>query len=331
MQTLVIVNPASAAGRTGARWAALEPHFRQQLGAFDLVMTQRTGHAAEAVRQALVDGPRRVIAVGGDGTNHEVGNGFFDPETLAPLRPDAVFGFVTAGTGCDLGRTVGMPRDSAAAVAWLAQRHPQQTDVLALDLQRDDGSRARRVALNIVTAGVGGLTCKLVNERPKFGATLPFLLAGVEAVVRTRPWRLRLRVSGQASADEGMPLPVDAAGEVTLDARYLVLANARFNGGGMQIARRAQLDDGLLDAITLGAIPDVPLLFATRGFYDGSIALHARARTTRASAIEVALVDAAAAASGDEATALHFEADGEPCGSAPGRVWVLPAALRMLR
>lgn len=331
MQTLVIVNPASAGGRTGKRWAALEPLFRQHLGPFELIMTQRAGHAAEAVRQALAAGPQRIIAVGGDGTNHEVGNGFFDPVTLEALRPDAVFGFVTAGTGCDLGRSVGMPRDSADAVAWLAGREPRPTDVLALDLQRSDGTRARRIALNIITAGVGGLTCKLVNERPKFGATLPFLLAGVEAVVRSRPWHLRLRVTGAARAEEGTPLPLDAAGDVSLDARYLVLANARYNGGGMQIARRARLDDGLIDALTLGAIPDAPLLLATRRFYDGSIALHRQARTLRATAIDVALADASTTMSSDPAATLHFEADGEPCGGAPGRVWVLPAALRMMR
>lgn len=323
METLVVVNPASAGGRTGARWSALEPVFRQHLGPFSLVMTQAPGHGAQVVRDALTDRSMRIIAVGGDGTNHEILNGMMDPELRAPLRPDAIFGFVTAGTGCDLGRTLGMPGAPELAVAWLAQRAPQATDLLALAMGPVADGPQFRVAANIITLGVGGLTCRLVNQRPKIGSTLPFLLAGIESVLRTRPWRLTLR-DVLPGADGRVDAFAPTLGEArNVHARYVVCANARYNGGGMHIAPDARIDDGELDAMTLGAIADVPLLLATRRFYDGSIGKHRLATTWRSVGVDIAPEA--------DGPPCYLEADGEPCGAVPARIWVLPGAVRMLR
>ncbi len=324
METLVVVNPASAGGRTGKRWPALEPLFRQHLGDFALVMTTAPGHGAEVVRSALTDRTVRVIAVGGDGTNHEILNGMIDPVRRAPLRPDAVFGFVTAGTGCDLGRTLGMPRAPELAVAWLAQRTPQPTDLLALAMREGQERAEFRVAANIITLGVGGMTCRLVNMRPKIGSTLPFLLAGIESVLRTRPWRLTLRDLRPRPGTGGIDAFDPAMGEArSVDVRYVVCANAQYNGGGMHIAPEARIDDGELDAITLGPLADLPLLLATRRFYDGSIGQHPLAQTWRTRGLDIA--------PDPDGPPCYLEADGEPCGPVPARIWTLPGAVLMLR
>lgn len=324
METLVVVNPASAGGRTGRRWAALEPLFRQHLGPFTLLMTNAPGHGREAVRAVLAERAVRIIAVGGDGTNHEIINGMIDPDRRAPLRPDAEFGFVTAGTGCDLGRTLGMPRAPEDAVAWLAQRTPQPTDLLALALRQGSDRAEFRVAANIITLGVGGMTCRLVNQRPKFGATLPFLLAGIESVARTRPWRVTLRDVVVANGAPSVPAFDQTLGEPReASVRYVVCANAQYNGGGMHIAPGAELDDGELDAMTLGPLGDIPLLWATRRFYDGSIGDHHLATRWRTLGLDVQ--------PDPDGPPCYLEADGEPCGPVPARIWLMPAALRMLR
>lgn len=313
MQTAIIVNPASAGGRTAQAWASLQTPMLEAFPGASVQLTQRSGHAADLARAAIADGATQIIAVGGDGTNHDTLQGFFDPATRTALRPDLTFGFVVAGTGGDLGRTIGLPRDPRAGIAWLATRRPVPTDLLALDFVDHRGAKAWRVAANIVTAGIGGLTCHLVNSRPKFGSALPFFLAGLEAVLRSRPWPVTL----QAEGVEG-----DAVVPASAEVRYIVWANAQFNGGGMHIAPDARLDDGLLDALVLGPLGDAAMIAASRGFYDGSVRRHPLATTFRARALAVQ------AGSGQ---ALHLEADGEACGVAPLAVRVLPQVVQMLR
>jgi diacylglycerol kinase family enzyme len=76
----VIFNPAAGRDQAARRLASL----RQRLGNHaHFVPTQEPGHALDLARQAALDGCRRVVAAGGDGTAHEVANGL-----LLAQRPD---------------------------------------------------------------------------------------------------------------------------------------------------------------------------------------------------------------------------------------------------
>jgi len=71
MRLLVLINPASSRGDTAGVEAAIRRAFTARGLVFEIVQTQRSGHAAELVREnaGAFDG---IIAVGGDGTLHEV-------------------------------------------------------------------------------------------------------------------------------------------------------------------------------------------------------------------------------------------------------------------
>src|SRR2546426_2634892 len=64
-----------------------------------LHVTERRHHAVELARDAIDQGYGYLVAVGGDGTIHEVVNGMMGPD--GPRNPDAVLGVVSAGSGGD--------------------------------------------------------------------------------------------------------------------------------------------------------------------------------------------------------------------------------------
>ena len=74
----VVLNPASAGGRTLRRWPAIRSALCAAGVAFDVHRTTGQGEATHAVRSALASGYRTIVVVGGDGTLNEVVNGFFD-------------------------------------------------------------------------------------------------------------------------------------------------------------------------------------------------------------------------------------------------------------
>src|ERR1700675_1646783 len=78
-----IVNPAAGGGRS-AKLAgpALERPREGGLGV-DEVTTGAPGDAVHLARDAYTRGYRRFLAVGGDGTGHEILNGIFGRATIA--------------------------------------------------------------------------------------------------------------------------------------------------------------------------------------------------------------------------------------------------------
>lgn len=118
---LFIVNPQACHGEGGKATAVLErllanvPH--------DIVETASPGHAADLAVSAV--GYDVVVAVGGDGTVHEVLNGLM--RQPAETRP--ALGILPTGSGNDTCRTYGIPFDLTQAAFVLASGQRRRFDV----------------------------------------------------------------------------------------------------------------------------------------------------------------------------------------------------------
>ncbi|MCL4235897.1 MAG: hypothetical protein KJ042_15410, partial [Deltaproteobacteria bacterium] len=116
-RTMLIVNPNSANGATKRNWREIDTAVRRHLRDFDHRMTTRPGDATMLA----------IVSVGGDGTNTEIVNGFFENDRV--INPDAVFATIPQGTGGDFRRTIGVPRDFREAAAFLPGRDAKRIDV----------------------------------------------------------------------------------------------------------------------------------------------------------------------------------------------------------
>ncbi len=147
---LLVANPAAqsgaASGRVGAAYAALE----EQGLAVDLLPTQPDGATVEAVHQALLGGDYAgVIAMGGDGTFHDVANGLLRSGKGLPM------GILPAGTGNNQARSLGLPLDDLpAAAACIARGHLAAMDAARLTTwNAEDGDRREVWAFDSVGFG----------------------------------------------------------------------------------------------------------------------------------------------------------------------------------
>src|SRR5262249_23003333 len=100
----MIVNPASANGRTRKQWPDIASRAQAHGIEPDVALTEGPGHATELAAAAVSAGAELVVAVGGDGTVSEVANGMVG----APATELAV---VQRGSGCDFSRTFGIPKN----------------------------------------------------------------------------------------------------------------------------------------------------------------------------------------------------------------------------
>lgn len=287
----------SAPSALRALRAALDEHGLDH----DVVPTTGPGSATEAAREALAAGVKYLVAVGGDGTVHEVVNGMFD-ERCEPLEPRAVLGVVGAGSGCDFVRTFGLNRKPEVLARHLATETIQPIDVGVARYTRAGGQLGERLFVNIAEVGYGAEALRLANRLPRRLGRVRYLLGAWGAIGRMQRPDTTIRL---------------AHTEVERPLVELVVANAQFFGGGMKVAPRALPDDGRFNVqVFFGGRSQVFVL--TQKMFRGEHLPHPKISEYQSATVEV-----------DPPTPLLVEADGELLGTTPAAFSMLPQALRL--
>jgi diacylglycerol kinase (ATP) len=298
---LAIANPR--AGRRGGDELVRLLSSLEPLGIVPRVeLTRAAGDATRIAREAVESGTRFVIAVGGDGTVHEVLNGLMDPVSGEHRGEDTVLGVVSSGSGCDLVRTFGLDRAPEVLARHLASDATQRIDVGRVRSHDPDGLPQVRLFLNVAEVGFGGAVADMARRLP----------------ARLGPRRYTLGIVAAWGGFRRVPMTLTHDGGVHREALCnVVVANGQFFGGGLKVAPRSLPDDGRLDLQAWGgSVTDV--VRAARQLRDGSHLQRADVRSWPTASVEVT-ADAA----------LPVEADGELIGWSPASFDVLPRALRL--
>jgi len=271
---------------------------------YDWARTAAPGEATALAARAAAEGYDPLIAVGGDGTINEVVNAVLAIPDGPEVRPR--LGVIPCGTGCDLVRTLGIPREAREAAVVLANGATRLIDAGRIVFHLPGGLERVRFFVNIADAGLGGETADRVNRTPKMlGGFLSFLWGALATLARYRNKPARLSVDGEPPRD--------------LHLTIAVMANARYFAGGMFVAPDALPDDTLLDLVTLsgaGRLSLIPLLIRV---YRGRHLNHPHILRRRCRKVTITSEER-----------VHVEADGELAGFLPATFEILPGALRVI-
>ena len=247
MKPLLVVNPRSSGGKTGELFDRMRAPLEAAIGAFDVAITDRSRHAVEIARGAALEGRETVIAVGGDGSIHEVVNGLMEARDKGATSTR--LGVVGAGTGGDFRKTLGIEHRLDRYASVIAEGKTRRIDVPRVTYTTHTGERAQAFFVNILSVGLGGLVDRYVAEGGRaFGGTAAYFIASARALLESR--------IGTVACTFWLG---DKASHEELQTRNLALCNGRFFGSGMEVAPMAKLDDGVLEVIDLGAAPRLKL------------------------------------------------------------------------
>ncbi len=238
-QILVIYNPNAGRGKAKSLW----PQIHQSLLAHGLEIVVETTnaplHAKALAMEAAQKGFRAVVAVGGDGTIHEVANGLLGALGDGPTLP---LGIIPVGNGDDFVKMlpplpeVGQQGYSwAVGIARIASGKPHLVDVGSLRAFRQDGSEAgHRYFVNGVNLGFSA------HAAYNF-TTIPKLLTGfwgyLAAVLKTL-WKYPLL---------DLQVQVDNQREPSLQSSMVAIMNGRCFGRAFWVCPQADVQDGVLD------------------------------------------------------------------------------------
>ena len=302
MKTFLVVNPRSAGGETGRRWAEISSQVTRSIGDFGFGFTERTMDAARLTREALQEGYDCVAAVGGDGTVNEVLNGFFADGKA--INPQAALGLIPRGTGGDFRRAFGWELDLESALDRLRSDKTEPFDVGLAEYVNHQGQPESRYFANIASFGVSADIAHGVNEGSKAMGGLSFLWGTVKTLAKHKDRKVRLRVDG--GAPEALGITVVAA------------SNGRYFGSGMCVAPRALTHDGQFDLTLWQDYRLSDFIIKSKGVYNGDHTTWSKTRYVQCRTLE---------AESDEE--VFLEMDGEVPGKLPCRIALLPGAIRL--
>jgi len=302
-QPLIIVNPASASGKTGRRWPKLAPQLMQALPQAQIRQTERAGEGALIAREAVEAGVRHIVAVGGDGTIHEVVNGLFNEQGQA-LAENLRLSPIPMGTGSDLCRSLGLPRDPARVIERI--KEPAR----AIDIGWiQQGEGVGEAFINVASVGLSGQVAKHFEEHGK-GGGLSYLLGIFTASSGYQNQPLRLTLTHPDGRVERLERTSYAC----------AIANARYFGSGMPIAPDAYLDDGLFQLVVIGDLSLSEVTMRLPALYRGAHLSKPKFESYQVKAVELEPL-------GEDP--VWVELDGEHRPPLPARFEIRPAAIQV--
>ncbi|HTQ14740.1 MAG TPA: diacylglycerol kinase family protein [Rhizomicrobium sp.] len=311
MSAFVVVNPRSGGGRTRREWPLIEDRLNAVYPNMSYAFTRHRGEAAELVRAALREGVPEIVAIGGDGTINEAVNGFFDASGRT-VSPDAVFAFVTSGTGGDFRKTFDIAPGPAAAIARLKDSRVRKMDVGRVSCLSLRGEPMTRHFVNIGSFGLSGVIVDKVNRAriaKLFGGTFVFAFHSLAAMLTYGNRTVRIRVDGE----------FDEIANVSTVA----VANGQYFGGGMRVAPNARPDDGQFDVIIMAGTSRGQAAADFKQIYTGEHLKNPAVtalRGTRVVAVPVAET---------RGRPVLIEVDGESAGRLPATFEIYPRAINL--
>jgi diacylglycerol kinase (ATP) len=292
-----VLNPESGAGRALRDRTRILDALRGAGVAFELAQSEHAGHAAMLAQRAAREGFRKFLAIGGDGTLHQLLNGAMrgagnEAEALT-------LGLVPVGRGNDWARTHRIARGYRDAAALLAQERVVSHDVGVAE-SLAGAAPELRYFLNI--AGVGFDAHVVERTCGNQWGALSYLAALPGSFASYQPRELTLSIDHQSYTG-------------TVFVAFAALG--RYCGAGMLVAPDADTGDGLFDVVVIENITKGELLLNIRRLFDGSIGRHRKVRVLRTHSLEIA---------GPEPVAA--QADGELLPPTPIRFKVIPSGVR---
>lgn len=304
IRTHIVINPLSSGGKTARRQSRIVEEIARRLGCAPIIhVTSGPLDATEQTRSAIKDGADLVIAVGGDGTVHEVVNGFAERGTL--LNPSCQLGIIGSGTAQDVIRSFGLPKHTDAQIGVVCGDRSRPVDIGKVRVVDPEGTIREHLFLNECQQGIAAVVVQRFQSHHKWlGGFLGFGLTAVSTAARHREQVMTVEIDGNVVASDLL--------------LGVVVSNGGFAGGGMNFAPGAVVDDGLFDIILIHkqSIPSRLIKFP-RIYFGTHINLswisHFRGRAVSVS-------------SGEK---VPVESDGEFLGHLPCTIDIIPRALRL--
>ena len=297
---LIVVNVFAASKKAGELWRRAESLLKQEGISYECRYTGDSGNACRIAEDSAREGYRKFVAVGGDGTVHDVLNGimyFVDSPELKTVRlEDFYLAVLPMGSGNDWIKSLGIPRDVKNIVGLISSGAFGCQDVVKVSLI-DEAGKPKSVTYmaNVGGVGIDADVCRIVNVNKKMGMSgkILYVKALIQCLMRRVPVVARVLCDG----------------EEVYHGKYFSIAFGigKYSGGGMRQTSDAVMDDGLLDMTIIPELGALTIAMKAPQLFTGTFSRIKQLVSRRGTKIEVI----------PDNGRPYVEVDGEVIGTAP--------------
>jgi YegS/Rv2252/BmrU family lipid kinase len=301
---LIIVNP-NAGVRKGAKdWPLISKLLNSDGLSHLCVLTEHRNHANRLVDEFILEGYRKIVVVGGDGTMNEVVNGIFLQTHVPPS--EITLGMIPVGTGNDWCRTFAIPFDYKEAIGILKKGKTFLQDVGRISYFKEHENYLRYF-INIAGMGYDALVAKKTNlsKEKGRGGPLTYLWFVFASLFQYKFIEAVIEVDDQ-QVFKGEMFSMN-------------VGICKYNGGGMMQVPAAVPDDGLFDVTLIKKAPKWMVIRHASKLYDGTLVTLPFISTFRGTSVRIRSVGK-----------IYLEADGESLGHSPFVYEMLPRSLNVV-
>ena len=297
---LIVVNVFAASKKAGELWRRAESLLKQEGISYECRYTGDSGNACRIAEDSAREGYRKFVAVGGDGTVHDVLNGimfFVDSPELKTVRlEDFYLAVLPMGSGNDWIKSLGIPRDVKNIVGLISSGAFGCQDVVKVSLMDESGSpKSVTYMANVGGVGIDADVCRIVNVNKKMGMSgkILYVKALIQCLMRRVPVVARVLCDG----------------EEVYHGKYFSIAFGigKYSGGGMRQTSDAVMDDGLLDMTIIPELGALTIAMKAPQLFTGTFSRIKQLVSKRGTKIEVI----------PDNGRPYVEVDGEVIGTAP--------------
>ena len=225
---IVILNPTAGKGHAERRIPEIESFFKEHKLEFEIIQTERPGHAIKLAETHALKEDTLIIAAGGDGTINEIINGLMHASNKMETKPG--FGVLAIGRGNDFAFSADIPVGLGEDLLRIKDGKPIPMDVG--EVRGGDYPEGRYFGNGL---GIGfdtlvGLEAAKMNH--VHGAA-GYALGAIKTLIKY-PAAPELKISFDDEIIEVSPALVS-------------VMNGRRLGGSFFMAPKGKMDDGLFD------------------------------------------------------------------------------------
>ena len=243
----MIMNPNADMGNAW-KFAADLRHLVEAFADVQWSGTVYPTHAKELAMQASDEGYDIVVAMGGDGTAHEVVNGLM--EIPAEKRPK--FAIIPLGSGNDYAANLGISKEAAEAINTIRDGYSKKVDLFLIE---DEDGRQEYVD-NTANIGFGGSVTIFSHTIPLLRGFVMYLVAVLQTIFSNFTiHKVEIKTDQKEWEDEVL---------------MIALNNGPREGGGFITGPDAVLDDGILNFCVAQKVTRLMMLRLLPEFMKGS-------------------------------------------------------------
>ncbi len=300
----IIMNPTSGGGKTGETKHYILNKIEKYLGKeYTLWVTEKPAEAVEHAISAIESGGNLIIAVGGDGTIHEVVNGICSKGIWDDNH--SILGIISSGTGQDFVQSLGLTTNIDEQLKIIKAGRIKSIDIGQVKFKDDNNRDIAKYFANEFQTGIGGDVVQKVNSRVKQkGGFLTYGLATVSILFKYSGHNMTLRINDGESFS-GKFIAV-------------IVTNGTYMGGGMKLTSSGELDDHYFELISIRSQNIIQKVINFPKIYFGKLKSTPKITFDKIQKIVV-----------ESEEDVLMEADGELLGKLPCEVNLLPSAIKV--